>query len=125
MALVPSGDGIDHAWGGNHIVLGCAVGGGQIYVQYPSLTLANRTSGGSIDPSSPGHDLTGNGTLIPTLSVDQYMQRLARWLLTGVVNSNDPTWQPQGSNWTTVLPNWGSFSSITAQAANLNGFMGA
>lgn len=78
-ALVPNGDGTDHAWAGNHIVMGGAVNGGKIYGQYPDMLLAQRTPAGQLITTSPGQDLTGNGTFVPSLSVDQYMQRLGQW----------------------------------------------
>ena len=110
-ALLPNGDGTDHAWGGHQIVLGGAVNGGQLYGQYPQLSLALKDNRGVIIPASPGRDLTGNGTFIPSLAVDQYMQRLAQWFLTGVVDLTSQNWDPTGniSNWTTVLPNWEGF----------------
>jgi uncharacterized protein (DUF1501 family) len=64
--LSSNGRGSDHAWGGNHIVMGPAVGGGDIYGQFPSLYA--------------GNDLdTGRGRLIPTTSVDEYFAQLAVW----------------------------------------------
>lgn len=64
--LTSNGRGSDHAWGANHMVMGGAVNGGQIYGQYPSLY-----SGGPQD--------YGRGRLIPTLSVDEYFAELALW----------------------------------------------
>ena len=84
--LSSNGRGSDHGWGGNHFVAGGAVKGGAIYGKYPSLAL--RTA---ID--------TGQGRLIPSMSVDTYCAELARWL--GVSDS--------GLN--TVFPNLGSFYS--------------
>jgi uncharacterized protein (DUF1501 family) len=122
-ALRPNGDGTDHAWGGNQIALGGAVNGGNLYGQYPQLLTAQRSSSGQIIADSPGLDLTGNGTYIPTLSVDQYMQRMARWFLTGAVAPNDPSWLTEsGSNWISVLPNWDGLKANNPGL--LNGFMG-
>jgi uncharacterized protein (DUF1501 family) len=123
-AMIPNGDGTDHAWGGNQIVLGGAVNGGRIYGQYPELITAQRTAAGEINPNSPGQDLTGNGTFIPTLSVDQYMQRLAQWFLQGVNTGNWNVSNTADSNWTDILPNWGSFSNVTSEVAKTSGFMG-
>jgi uncharacterized protein (DUF1501 family) len=64
--LSSNGRGSDHAWGGNHLVLGGSVAGGDIYGTYPELY-----SGNSLD--------TGRGRLIPTTSVDEYFAELALW----------------------------------------------
>lgn len=64
--LSSNGRGSDHAWGGNHMVMGPAVGGGDIYGSFPDLF--------------PGNSLdTGRGRLIPTTSVDEYFAQLALW----------------------------------------------
>jgi uncharacterized protein (DUF1501 family) len=73
--LSSNGSGTDHAWGGNHIVVGGAVNGGKIYGTYPTLAL-----GSSLD--------TGRGRLIPTTSVDEYFAELALWM--GVSATNLP-----------------------------------
>ena len=64
--LTSNGRGSDHAWGGNHVVMGGAVAGGDVYGSYPSLAL-----GSSVD--------TGRGRLLPTLAVDEYFAELALW----------------------------------------------
>jgi len=64
--LTSNGDGTDHAWGGNQIVVGGSVRGREIYGQYPLLQL-------------DGDDDVGGGRIIPTLSADQYAATLARW----------------------------------------------
>jgi len=64
--LTSNGRGSDHAWGGNHMIMGGAVRGGDIYGQYPNLAL-----GSSLD--------TGRGRLIPTTSIDAYFAELALW----------------------------------------------
>ena len=71
--LSSNGSGTDHAWGGNHFVVGGAVNGGKIYGTYPELSL-----GSALD--------TGRGRLIPTTSVDEYFAELALWM--GVSPSN-------------------------------------
>jgi uncharacterized protein (DUF1501 family) len=59
--------GSDHAWGGNYIVMGGAVQGGQIFGTYP-------------DSLAPGNPLdVGRGRLIPTTSVDEYNATMALW----------------------------------------------
>lgn len=64
--LSSNGRGSDHAWGGNHIVMGGALAGGDLYGRFPDLYA--------------GNDLdTGRGRLIPTTSVDAYFAQLAVW----------------------------------------------
>ncbi|MEN8176643.1 MAG: DUF1501 domain-containing protein [Pseudomonadota bacterium] len=80
--------GSDHAWGGNHIVMGEAVNGGRLFGHYP-------------DSLAPGNSLdTGRGRLIPTTSVDEFAAELAMWFGIG----NDMTLE-------TILPNIRSFLS--------------
>ena len=62
-----NGFGTDHAWGGNALVFGGAVNGGEIYGQYPSLALNNELE-------------LGNGVLLPELCTDEYFAELALWL---------------------------------------------
>ena len=64
--LTSNGRGSDHAWGGNHFVVGGAVSGKKIYGQYPELA-----DGNPLD--------TGRGRLIPSTAVDQYFAELALW----------------------------------------------
>ena len=64
--LTSNGVGSDHAWGGNHFVLGGPVNGGRIFGQYPPLALNSSLE-------------VGRGRLIPTTSVDEYGSELARW----------------------------------------------
>jgi uncharacterized protein (DUF1501 family) len=71
--LSSNGDGSDHGWGGNQIVMGGSVAGGQLYGQYPATLRANSDL-----------DL-GRGRLIPTTSVDEYNAELALWF--GVHNN--------------------------------------
>lgn len=82
--LTSNGRGSDHAWGGNQFVVGGPVKGGAIYGHYPSLALKSDFD-------------TGQGRLIPGLSVDQYSAEMALWL--GV----------SPGDLTTVLPNIKTF----------------
>ncbi|MGB1237168.1 MAG: DUF1501 domain-containing protein, partial [Pseudomonadales bacterium] len=82
--LTSNGNGTDHGWGGNMIVMGQPVNGGQIYGEYPSLSLAN-------NPLN-----VGDGVLIPTLSTDQVYAPLARWF--GVAQSSLSTLFPNLAN---------------------------
>ncbi len=64
--LTSNGNGSDHAWGGNALVMGGAVNGNNIYGQYPDLYLNNPLD-------------VGRGRLIPTLAADEYLAELAIW----------------------------------------------
>jgi uncharacterized protein (DUF1501 family) len=84
--LQHNGRGSDHGWGGHHFVMGGAVQGNRVYGQFPTVALN-------------GPEDAGQGRLIPTTSVDEYVATLARWF--GVSLSNLPL----------VLPNIGRFAS--------------
>jgi uncharacterized protein (DUF1501 family) len=86
--LSPNTTGSDHAWGGNHIVMGGAVQGGKVYGTYPTTLALNNEL-----------DL-GRGRLIPTTSVDAYNAELATWF--GI---------PNNSSLTDILPNVRNFYS--------------
>jgi uncharacterized protein (DUF1501 family) len=64
--LTSNGDGTDHAWGGNQLVLGGAVAGRRIYGRYPLLRI-------------DGPEDVGGGRMIPAVSCDQYAATLAAW----------------------------------------------
>jgi len=96
--LTSNGRGSDHAWGGNHLVMGGAVNGGRIYGNYPGLSLGNPLD-------------TGRGRLIPTTAVDLYCTELASWF--GV----------PASEMETVLPNVRNFINPVATPHPL-GFLG-
>lgn len=82
--LTSNGNGSDHAWGGNMMVMGGAVNGGQIHGTYPSLAL-------------DGDLEIGGGVLIPTLSADEYFAEIAKWF--GVMDSD----------LSSLFPNLGNF----------------
>ena len=64
--LVSNGDGSDHAWGGNSLIIGGAVNGKQIYGSYPDLYLGNEFD-------------SGNGRIVPTTSCDELFAEIALW----------------------------------------------
>lgn len=82
--LTSNGNGSDHAWGGNVMVMGDSVNGGQIYGEYPSLALG-------------GNDDIGGAILLPSISTDEYFAELSKWF--GVENGD----------MSYVLPNIGNF----------------
>jgi uncharacterized protein (DUF1501 family) len=84
--LTSNGDGSDHGWGSNHMVIGGGVRGGYFYGTYPSLEMN-------------GPDEVRGGRIIPTTSATQYGATLAKWI--GV--------PPQ--NITDIAPNIGNFST--------------
>ena len=97
--LSSNGNGTDHAWGSNHIMLGGAVQGGRIYGQYPTnlQSPVGRVNGRNTSLETRG----GRGRLIPTTSVDEYVAELALWF--GV---------PNDDHLKIVLPNIENFMNI-------------
>jgi uncharacterized protein (DUF1501 family) len=81
--LTSNGNGTDHAWGGNAMVMGGSVDGQKLYGQYPSLELGNPVE-------------LGKGVLLPTTANDLYFAELALWF--GVNKSELPTIFPNISN---------------------------
>jgi len=65
--LTNTGDGTDHAWGGNQIIMGGAINGGELFGSFPSLDLDN------------DEDYNGDGRMIPSTSVAQHGATIARW----------------------------------------------
>jgi len=102
--LTYNGEGTDHAWGGNVMVMGGPVRGGQIYGEYPLLEL-----GGEQELSE--NAMYSNGIMIPTTSVDEYFAELALWF--GVAPSE----------LSTIFPNIGNFYNSGGGAMPI-GFMG-
>jgi len=70
-----NGDGTDHGWGAHHFVAGGAVRGGDLYGTFPVYGAKNANNN-NFD-SSP--DQLGNGSLLPTTSVDQLGATLGKW----------------------------------------------
>lgn len=102
--LTSNGQGSDHAWGGNQLVVGGSVIGRRIYGQYPNLAV-NPSSGPEVNPLD-----TGLGRMIPTTSCDEFFAELALWL--GVAPGDLPV----------ILPNIGNFYSPGSPGAPI-GFM--
>ncbi len=65
--LGSNGSGSDHAWGGNHLVMGGGITGKRVYGRYPDFTLD--------DPQY----LDGRGVLVPEIAQDQMSASFARW----------------------------------------------
>ena len=99
-----NGDGTDHGWGAHHFVMGGAVKGGDIYGAFPVLGTKNANNN-NFD-SSP--DQIGNGSLLPTTSVDQLGATLARWF--GVSDSDALTVFPNLANFNAGSRNLGFMS---------------
>jgi len=82
-----SGDGTDHGWAGNHVIIGGAVKGGRVYNDFPS----SYQEGSDQD--------AGRGRLIPKHPWENMMMPVAEWM--GVENSQLPS----------VFPNIAAFNS--------------
>lgn len=87
--LSPVSGGTDHAWGGNHIIMGGPVKGGEVYGTYPELVL-----------NGPD-DINGIGRMLPTTALSQYSATLAKWF--GVPENQ----------LTNVFPNLSNFAANT------------
>lgn len=95
--LTSNGNGTDHAWGGNTIVMGGAVKGKEMYGEYPIISLNT--------------DLElGGGVLLPTTSTDQYFAEIALWF---GISPNDLS---------LILPNVDNFYNISTEEGRL-GFL--
>lgn len=81
--LTSNGDGTDHAWGGNQLVIGDAVAGRELYGAYPRLEI-------------DGPDDVGGGRIIPTTSADQYAATLSKWF--GIPDTDLATVAPNIDN---------------------------
>jgi uncharacterized protein (DUF1501 family) len=94
--LVPNSSGTDHAWGGNHIVMGGAVKTG-VYGEYPQMIL--RDKGDITNTNMRTIDTTG-GVMLPSFGWDEYLEPIVRWFI--------PNISVAALN--TVLPNLSNFS---------------
>lgn len=70
--LASNGDGSDHGWGGHHFIVGGAVNGQRFYGTPPPVSVGSTSA-----LADQWH--VGQGRLLPTTSVDQYVATLARW----------------------------------------------
>ncbi|MEO0338540.1 MAG: DUF1501 domain-containing protein [Bacteroidota bacterium] len=95
--LTSNGNGTDHAWGSNVMVMGKQVKGKEIYGTYPNLALNSDLE-------------VGGGVIIPKISTDEYFAELALWY--GVSKGE----------LTTLFPNIGNFYSTFGSEAPI-GFM--
>lgn len=85
--------GTDHAYGGNYLVVGGSVRGGDVYGTYPTLILK-------------GPDDTGsNGAWLPTTGVDQIGNTLASWF--GMSSADIAYAFPNLTNWSAGQRNLG------------------
>ncbi|HAA10960.1 MAG TPA: hypothetical protein DCE41_04365 [Cytophagales bacterium] len=95
--LTSNGNGTDHAWGSNVLVMGNQVKGQEVYGQYPSLALNTPL-------------MLEGGVVIPQVSTDEYFAELAMWY---GVSRSDLTY---------LFPNLGNFYNIMSPEPPL-GFM--
>ncbi len=65
--LRSNGQGTDHAWSGNHLIMGGPVTGGVVRGNYPSLAI-----------DGPD-DIGRGGRIFPRLSADEYFCEMLRW----------------------------------------------
>merc|ERR1719401_879546 len=86
-SLTTNGAGTDHAWAGNHFILGGKVNGGKIYNNYP----ASLAAGNSQD--------AGRGRLIPEYPWENMMVPIAEWM--GVKPNQYPAVFPNLHNFNT------------------------
>ena len=97
--LTSNGQGSDHAWGGNNMIIGGAVNGGTILGEYPELSLDHP------------RNLDERGRMIPKVSVDEFYAELALWF---GVSPNDLSY---------VLPNIGNFNDYNTNPNPLGLFV--
>eukprot|EP00931_Biecheleriopsis_adriatica_P067095 TRINITY_DN4129_c0_g1_i1.p1 TRINITY_DN4129_c0_g1~~TRINITY_DN4129_c0_g1_i1.p1 ORF type:complete len:1919 (+),score=336.86 TRINITY_DN4129_c0_g1_i1:71-5827(+) len=88
-SLTSNGRGTDHAWAGNHIVVGGSLQGGRVFNDFPTSLLE-----GSLQDA-------GRGRLIPKYPWENMMVPIAQWM--GV----------DSSQMSSVFPNLGRFNATT------------
>ena len=93
--LTNTGDGTDHAWGGNQILMGGGIKGGELFGSYPALELDG------------SEDYNGDGRMIPSTSVTQHAATIAKWF--GVPQDRLSAVVPNISNFLTE-PDLGFFA---------------
>jgi len=93
--LTSNGNGSDHAWGGNQMIMGGPVNGGNIFGNYPSLALNSQLN------------LSDRGRILPTTSVDEFYAEIALWF---GVSPNDLDY---------ILPNLCNFYSTSGCPADV------
>ncbi|WP_194868299.1 DUF1501 domain-containing protein [Pseudoalteromonas sp. PPB1] len=81
--LTSNGDGTDHGWAGNQLILGGAVNGGDVH-------------GAMMPQQLDGSNDVGGGRLIPAFGNEQYFAPLARWF--GLADSEMTELFPNLSN---------------------------
>lgn len=94
--LTINGDGTDHAWAGDHIVMGGGVSGAKVHgtpIEYTAGGIGTHWG----DILFGAYD-TGAGRFVPRYSMDQYGATLARWM--GI----------QGSDFDAIFPNLANFT---------------
>ncbi len=94
--LTINGDGTDHAWAGDHIVMGGAVDGGKSHGT--PITYSDVNTGEHWGETLFGDTDVGSGRFIPESSIDQYGATLARWM--GITPAD----------LSVIFPNLGNFS---------------
>lgn len=97
--LTSNGNGSDHAWGGNSMIMGGGIDGGKIYGNYPVLNLNDSLN------------IDQRGRFIPTTSVDEFYAELALWF---GASSNDLSY---------MLPNLGNFYSYPSSTPPIGMFL--
>ena len=97
--LTSNGNGSDHAWGGNAMIMGGAIDGGKIYGNYPVLNL------------NESLNIDERGRFVPTTSVDEFYAELALWF---GASPNDLSY---------ILPNIGNFYSYSPSTPPIGMFL--
>ena len=95
--LTSNGRGSDHGWGGNAMVMGGSVQGGQLYGHFPEQVEDNPLD-------------VGRGRFLPSTATDAMYAEVSRWM--GVA--------PESLE--SVLPNWANFEG-SDQGAGLTGML--